>query len=244
MRRIFIISLGLMASLFSQTDAGVIDETLIYAAGFRLFSAGESTMEASLSRSENDKDTLRISSYTETYPFFDTFYRIRDRVDLWLNPSTYEVQKIVRDIHEGRYELQETVLVDREAGFMYTRKDTLPLAGPVYDPISAIYYLRQLDLKVGDEIQLTIFDGRRLRTIKIGVRKKEILEVPAGKFECLVLKPVPLDDAKLTSVDGLLRLWLANDDFRTPIRVEQRSNIGTMVLRLIQSDRREDSREQ
>jgi hypothetical protein len=244
MKRIFIISLGLIGSLFSQPDGAAGDETLIYTAGFRLFSAGKSTMEASLSRSEDGRDTLRISSYTETHPFFDSFYRVRDLVDLWVDPATYEVQKIVRDIHEGRYELQETVRVDREAGFMYTRKDTLPLAGPVYDPISAIYYLRQLDLKVGDKIQLTIFDGRRLRTIKIAVRKKETLEVPAGKFDCLVLKPVPLDDAKLTSVDGLLRLWLADDDFRTPIRVEQRSNIGTMVLRLIKSDRREDSREQ
>jgi hypothetical protein len=244
MRIICIISLGLMVSLFSQTDAGADDETLVYAAGFRLFSAGESTMEASLLRYEDGRDTLRISSIIRTYPFFDSFYRVRDRVVLWLNPETYEVQKIVRDIHEGRYELQETVLVDREAGFMYTRKDTLPLAGPVYDPISAIYYLRQLDLKVGDEIQLTIFDGRRLRTIKIAVSKKEILEVPAGKYECLVLKPVPLDDARLTSVDGLLRLWLADDEFRTPIRVEQRSNIGMMVLRLIESDRLDDSHEQ
>lgn len=244
MRRILIISLGLIGSLFSQTDAGAGDETLIYAAGFRLFSAGKTTMETSLLRSEDGRDTLRISSYTETYPFFDSFYRVRDRVDLWLDPATYEVQKIVRDIHEGKYELQETVLVDREAGLMYTRKDTLPLEGPVYDPISAIYYLRELHLKIGDEIQFTIFDGRRLRTIRISVKKKEVLEVPAGRYECLILRPVPLDDAKLTSVDGLLRLWLANDEFRTPIRVEQKSNIGTMVLRLIEADRSEVSREQ
>ena len=244
MRIITILCVGLMCSLFSQSNAGGDKETLKYTAGFRLFSAGEATMEASLTRVEGGTDTLRISSYTETYPFFDTFYRVRDRVDLWLDPETYEVHKIVKDIHEGRYELQETVLVDREAGFMYTRKDTLVLTGPVYDPISAIYYLRQLDLNVGDTVQLTIFDGRRLREIKIAIKQKEILNVPAGEYECLVLKPIPLDNAKLTSVDGLLRLWLADDEYHTPIRVEQQSNIGTMVLRLSASSRYKDDFEE
>lgn len=233
----------MVVSLNGQTDARVFNEKLVYSAGFRLFSAGETTMETAIIRGKDGRDTLRVSSYTETYPFFDSFYRVRDRVELWLNPITYEVQRIERDIHEGNYELQETIIVDRQAGFMYTRKDTLRVEGPVYDAIGAIYYLRHLELEIGDEVQLTIYDGRRLRPIKISVRKKEILSVPAGTYECLVLKPAPLDNAKLTSVDGLLRVWLALDEFRTPIRVEQRSNVGTMVLRLITEGEREANRE-
>ena len=106
------------------------------------------------------------------------------------------------------------------------------MAEPVFDPIGAIYYLRSLPLTIGDEIHLTIFDGRRLRKIAITVSGIEQIKVPAGEFECLVLKPTPLDNKRLTSADGILHLWLTDDRRRIPVRIEQKAGFGTIVLRL------------
>ncbi len=204
-------------------------ETLIYTTGFRLLSAGTSTME--IVNQEGDS-VLYIVSQVRTGNFFDYLYRTRDRIDLWLDSSTLELRHMLRDIHEGGYERRDTTNVDREAGLIYARRDTLTVDEPVFDPIGAIYYLRSLPLTIGDEIQLAIFDGRRLRKIAITVSGIEQIKVPAGEFECLVLKPTPLDNKRLTSADGILHLWLTDDRRRIPVRIEQKASFGTIVLKL------------
>ncbi len=233
MIRSLMMTVGLIGYLYSQTHSFQAGETLIYTTGFRLFSAAKTIMEVMPTDTADPDEALRIVSRTETVPFFDHIYRIRDRVDLWLDPGTLELRRMQRDIHEGRFERKDTTIVDQESGLIYARRDTLTLEGPVFDPIGVIYYLRGLPLAVGDEIRLAVFDGRYLRRIAITVGGPERIRVPAGEFECLVLKPVPLDRRRLTKVDGLLHLWLANDKARTPVRLEQKTSFGTMVLRLV-----------
>jgi len=232
--RLLFLAIGLAGCLQGQTHPFQAGETLIYNAGFRLFSAGKTIMEVTAGDTTGKDTALRIISHTETAPFFDRLYRIRDRVELWLDPATLELLRMERDIHEGRYKRQDTTTVDRRAGLIYTRKDTLAVEGPVFDPIGAVYYLRRLPLAIGDNIRLSIFDGKRLRKVAIAVRGKKQIQVPAGTFECLVLKPEPLDRRRLTKVEGLLHLWLATDAARTPVRLEQKTGFGTMVLRLVE----------
>ncbi|MFB0517318.1 MAG: DUF3108 domain-containing protein [Candidatus Neomarinimicrobiota bacterium] len=234
MTRLLILAIGLASCLQSQTPAFLKGETLIYTAGFSLFSAGKTIMEVA-GRDTTDPDmALHITSRTETAPFFDHIYRIRDRVDLWLDQSTLELRRMERDIQEGRFERKDTTTVDRQAGLIFTRKDTLIIEGPVFDPVGAVYYLRTLPLAIGDEIYLSIFNGKQLRKVAIAVSGKEVVKVPMGEFECLVLKPMPLDRRRLTKVDGLMHLWLATNERRTPVRLEQTTSFGTMVLRLLE----------
>lgn len=233
MMRLIILATGLAGCLYSQTAPFQPGETLIYTTGFRLFSAAKTIMEVMPTDTADPHEALRIVSRTESAPFFDRIYRIRDRVDLWLDPGTLELRRMQRDIHEGRFERKDTTIVDQESGLIYARRDTLTLEGPVFDPIGVVYYLRGLPLAVGDEIRLAIFDGRYLRRIAITVGGPERIRVPAGEFECLVLKPTALDRRRLTKVDGLLHLWLATDERRTPVRLEQKTRFGTMVLRLV-----------
>lgn len=218
-------------AVWGQDQPFKTGETLIYATGFRLFSAGTSTME--IIAQEGDS-SLHIVSQVRTNDFFDHLYRIRDRIDLWLDSSTLELRHMRRDIQEGRYARRDTTTVNREAGLIYARDDTLTVAEPVFDPIGVIYYLRSLPLAIGDEIPLAIFDGRHLRKIAIIVGGPERIRVPAGEFECLVLKPVALDQRKLTGAGGILHLWLTTDQRRLPVRIEQKASFGTIVLRLVE----------
>ncbi|MCH7940348.1 MAG: DUF3108 domain-containing protein, partial [Candidatus Marinimicrobia bacterium] len=91
---------------------------------------------------------------------------------------------------------------------------------------------RSLALELGDRVEITIFDGKRLRDIAVLASKITTIKVPAGELECLLLVPSPLDDRPMTKVGGFLRLWLTNDAARIPARVEQQTNFGTMVLKL------------
>ncbi|UCD38684.1 MAG: DUF3108 domain-containing protein [Fidelibacterota bacterium] len=218
-----------ITTLWGQNHDFSASETLVYTTGFRLFTAGTSTLEVV----EQEGDTLlHVVSQVRTSKFFDRLYRIRDRIDLWLDPDNLVLRRMQREINEGRYKRKDTTIVDSKAGIIYARGDTLTVEGPVFDPIGVIYYLRGLPLAIGDEIHLSIFNGRRLQRITITVRGPERIKVPAGEFECLVLKPAPLNNQRLTKVDGLLQLWLTLDERRMPVRLEQESSFGTMVLKL------------
>ena len=211
-------------------------ESLQYTAGFRLFAVGTTTMEVTRPDSAIPDAALQITSRTETAPFFDRLYRIRDRVEVWLDPTHLVLRRMERDIQEGRYRQRDTTSVDLLSGIIVTQGDTLPAQRPVHDPIGAIYYLRSLPLAVGDTVRLNIYDGRRLRRVGIRVEGEELVKVPAGEFHCLILRPAPLDSGRLTKVDGLLHLWLATDEARTPVRLEQKTRFGTMVLNLLEAN--------
>ncbi len=227
--RLLLAFLACFTAAWSQDHPFRAGETLVYATGFRLFTAGTSTME--IVEQEGDS-VLYIVSQVRTSDFFDHLYRVRDRIDLWLDSSTLELRRMQRDIHEGGYERRDTTVVDRERGLIYARKDTLTVEWPVFDPVGIIYYLRSLPLAAGYETRLTIFDGRNLRRMAITVGGIERIKVPAGEFECLVLKPTPLDNKQLTSVGGILQLWLTADRRRIPVRIEQKAGFGTIVLKL------------
>ena len=220
--------------LMGQTHPFPQGERLVYTTGFRLFSVGTTTMEVMTPDSLGRDKALHIVSQVRTLPLFDRLYPIDDRVDLWLDPHSLELRRMLRNINEGSYHRRDTTFVDPQAGLILAGKDTLTAEGPIFDPIGAIYYLRSQPLDRGTTFKLSIFDGRRLRPMAITVTGPVSIKVPAGEFDCLVLSPSPLDDQPTTKVGGFLKLWLAMDERRTPVRVEQRTNFGTMVLKLVE----------
>ena len=230
--RSWLLMLCCVLPLVGQTHPFSQGEQLVYTAGFRLFSVGTTTMEVMTPDSLSRDTALHIVSRVRTNPLFDRLYRIDDRVELRLDPQSLELRRMLRNINEGSYHRRDTVLVDPQAGLILAGKDTLTAEGPVFDPIGAIYYLRSQPLDRGTTFKLSIFDGRRLRPMAITVTGPVSIKVPAGEFDCLVLSPSPLDDQPTTKVGGFLKLWLAMDERRTPVRVEQRTNFGTMVLKL------------
>ncbi len=228
-----ILLLLVFGALWAQDHPFKVGEQLEYQAGFRLLSVGTTTMEITGVDSSGPDTTYKVLSRVRTFPIFDRLYRIDDRVDLWLDHRSLELRRVRRNINEGRYHRRDSARVDILGGRIYTPKDTISFEGPVLDPIGAIYYFRSLALELGDRVEITIFDGKRLRTIAVQASEITIIKVPAGELECLLLIPSPLDDRPMTKVGGFLRLWLTNDAARIPARVEQQTSFGTMVLKLV-----------
>ncbi len=227
-----IFSLATCSVLAAQDHPFSAGEKLVYNAGFRLLSVGTTTMELTGPDTTWADTTYHVLSRVQTFPIFNRLYKINDRVDLWLDHRSLELRRMKRNINEGKFHRRDSARVDVQAGLIYTRKGTLELTGTVLDPIGAIYYFRTLELTLGDRVQITLFDGRRVRPIAVEVSKIVSIKVPAGTFECLLLVPSPLDDRPMTKVNGFLRLWLTNDAARIPVRVEQQTKYGTMVLRM------------
>ena len=91
MMRLIILATGLLGCLYSQTYLFQASETLTYTTGFHLFSAETSTLQI---LEQEGEGTLHVVLRIRTSNFLDHFYRVRDRVDLWLDPRTLELRRM------------------------------------------------------------------------------------------------------------------------------------------------------
>ncbi|MFC1480976.1 DUF3108 domain-containing protein [Candidatus Neomarinimicrobiota bacterium] len=234
--RLLILLMLLMGHVSAQRLSFNLDESFTFATGFRLLTVGQSVMTIVDDGEYARAGQIHVLTIITTKPFYNSLYRINDRIDLWLAEPNMEVRQIRRSINEGNYHLEDSSLVVPDSNLIHYRKGTLTTVGPVFDPMGAIYHFRSLPLNVGDVVKITIFDGKRLRPIAIKVRGLVTVQVEAGTYECLELVPSPLDDQPMTKVNGILSLWLSNDDRRLPVKIEQMTNFGTMVLKLSDYD--------
>ena len=56
-------------------------------------------------------------------------------------------------------------------------------------------------------------------------RGKETVEVPAGKFDCIIIEPL-VKEGGLFKHDGNIIIWLSDDNLKVPIKVRTKIIIG------------------
>ena len=56
---------------------------------------------------------------------------------------------------------------------------------------------------------------------------KEVVDVPAGKFECIVVEPM-LKEGGLFKSEGSIIIYLTNDEAKMPVRVKTKVIIGSI----------------
>ena len=66
----------------------------------------------------------------------------------------------------------------------------------------------------------------------MNVTALETVQVAAGTFNCLKVEPVSGDGKPLLKNNGQMRVWLSIDSLKLPIKIEQETNIGHMVMKL------------
>jgi len=102
----------------------------------------------------------------------------------------------------------------------------------VYDPVSIIYAIRNEDLFIGKTMHFTSYDNGKIQEVYVRVTAKDRVAVPAGIYNCFVISPSSPDGKPLLKNEGQMKVWIADNSEKIPIRVEQKTNVGTMLLEL------------
>ena len=207
-----------------------VGEELHYSAGFRLFSAGNAILSLK-SDSLNGKLTYLLSTSVKTNSFLDNFYEVRDETLSWLNVEDFSLLKAVKKIREGKYHRNHSAHISGDSLLIWNKK-YFTITEPVYDPIAFIYFLRSQKLSVGDTFHFLSASEKKIREVGVNITGKESINVSAGSFDCLKVEPVSSDGVPLLKNNGELRVWLSNDDIKMPVKIEMKTNVGTMVMKL------------
>ena len=206
-------------------------EKLIYSAGFRFLSAGEASIELTIDTLLNDT-VFKIQANTKTNPFFDRFYKIRDKVTTWVDPLNYELLKVDKNLLQGKYRRKHNAIINHQDSTIITSETIKKIQFPVFDPISVIYLLRLKIREIKQLGELHIYDLGKSRKVLFNITGKETIEVPYGVFSCFIVEPISNDNKALLKNKGQMKIWYSDENFSLPVRIEQVTNIGVMIMEL------------
>lgn len=163
------------------------------------------------------------------------FYHVNDVFESWVDRNTfaslrfYQTQQEGSSSREKRYEIYP----DRAT---YTEMDKNPPrdhAG-VKDPLddgSFLFFVRTLDLKVGETYESNRYFRPERNPIRIRVLRKETIQVPAGKFDCIVVQPM-INTQGIFSQNGKAEVWLSDDSRHILVQLKSSLSFGSINLYL------------
>jgi len=240
MKRSLILIMILAGVAILQAVAFMDGEKLTFSVKYGLISAAEATLEAKTS-SYNGTPVWALSTKARTYPFFDKVFKVRDKVESWWDKDTLLPYKFSKNLQEGKYRQHRVHVYDHARGSSsYQRWDfkknvydisEMDIPDNTQDILSAFYSVRNAQLSVGNPILVNIVaDGRSMRT-QIIVHRKEKLKTIFGEIECLVIEP-KLKGEAVFKQSGRILIWLTNDEYKIPVRLESKITIGSFVATL------------
>ena len=225
----FLISLLIQVLFFLNF---LFSETFIYEAGFRFFNAGTAIIEIE-KITYKDSSANKINYKIKTNSFLDKFYMIRDEIDLIVDSYDYSLISINKNIKQGRYTEKYEYKVNSDSILnLNSQISDDNIKKTYYDPIGAIFMLRKENLQIGNQFSFFTFDMGQINEVLVVVESIENIDVPAGNFDCFKVTPQSSDGKNLFKNGGDMRIWYSLDSKHLPVRVEQKSNYGTIVLKL------------
>ena len=172
----------------------------------------------------------RIVSRASSNKFFSKFYKVDDRAESLTDVDGLFTWWAEKHLREGRYRADRRSEFDQLDRLIYSNDDTVQQAPPfVQDILSGMYYLRTLDLEVGQEILLDTFSDGKLYPLRVKVLGRERVNTPAGRFDSLVVEPF-LQTPALFKQKGRIQVWLTDDHRKLPVLMRTQIYVSAFSL--------------
>lgn len=192
----------------------------------------------------NGEKVWHTSMSMQTAPFFDVFFKIREKFDSWFALKGVEPRKFLRDSREGDYHAVNDYIYDRRAGVIhanleYWDKDQktldIPYGDCTYDVTALFYFARRMDfasMKPGTVMKISIAIDEGVQQVNLTYRGKEnkylrgIGTIASHKVGLSLKK----GDVFEGNEDAIL--WFSDDDNRVPVAFMAPLKVGAMNGRL------------
>ena len=212
-----------------------VGEKLTFSIGYEFVPAGKSVLSVDSITEVNGRSVYRITSRTKSHRFFDPFFKVRDEITTYIDTETLQSIKFRKKLREGSYSYDYSVDFnpDSMTAVSTSPKGTRIVEIPEFtlDVLSAMYYMRTLDLKVGKTLTVTVLDNDKLYPMDIKILRRERISTRAGTFDCLVIVP-ELQSGGLFKNEGRITAWVTDDHRKIPVLMKSKAIIGAIIVEL------------
>lgn len=251
MKKIFLIlfacSIGLQAQKNYNSSIGE-SEKLTFTASYNmsglLTNIAQVTMQTE--RVNTGKSNyLRLKCNAATFSKWDSFFKIRDLYESYVNPNSLKPYLYKRDIFEGGYIKKEKYVYSYKnkniKATMQKKREpntkVLPLKQGTYDVISTLYQIRNMDIEKapkGTSQKITVLFDRKQQTAYLKLLGKETITNKAlGSKECYKIA-VSSNNAALKGSNANI-IYLTADQNKVPVLIKFSIPAGTGLLTLTQA---------
>jgi hypothetical protein len=191
--------------------------------------AGEVVFSCNLEKL-NNIPVYHFVATGRTLPFYDHFYKVRDRYESFTDTETLRPYQFTRDVKEGGTIKYENIRFNQVSHSAITDKGVFKVSSCIQDVLSAMYYLRNIDftnVKTGEKIPFSMFLDNQLYPSYIRYLGNEIIKTKYGRFHSIKFKPL-LIKGTLFSEGEKMTVWVSDDPDHLPLRVESAIVVGTV----------------
>jgi hypothetical protein len=200
-------------------------ERLVFAIQYGLIYAGDATLEIRNIAILDSMPSYHIISTARTNKAFDIVFKVRDRVESFMDYENLFSLRFEKHLREGKFKRDEEVRFDQRQHLAHYRDKTLPIPPNTQDFLSALYYVRTLSIEVGQAIAMANHTDGKNYPIYVKILGRERVTVPAGTFDCLVVEPV-LQTSSIFEHKGKLTIWLTDDSLKMPVLMRSKVVVG------------------
>jgi len=209
-------------------------EVLHFKLGWSIFTVASASLSVSPALYE-DHPAYTIDLRTRTNAFADSFYKVRNHSISWIADDVSRSLEYRAIQYEGGRERDTQALFNAEdLSARYINHLRGDQEGPVailpgtFDPLGIVFFIRSIDLKVGEDIVVPTSNGKEFFYTIIHVVKKVKRDFNIGRREAFVLEPDIKDIGGVfkRSPDGMIRFYFSADKERLPLRMESEVAVG------------------
>ncbi len=215
-------------------------EKLTFQLKWTIIPAGEAVLEVLPIETINGAKAYHFVMTARSNSFIDHFYKVRDRIDAYADIDMTHSILYKKKQHEGKNKKDVVVNFSWEqnkaqySNFNNKRPPIDILSGS-FDPLSAFYYTRLIELKKNSIIERPVTDGKKCIIGKAFVIKKERIKLASGTYDTYLIEP------ELKHVGGVfeksknakIQLWITADKRRIPVKIKSKVVVGSFVGELV-----------
>ena len=192
----------------------------------------------------NGEPVWHTSMAMQTAPFFDVFFKIREKFDSWFALKGVEPRKFYRDTKEGDYFAINDYVYDREAGVIHMNLDysnrgkvslDLPYGDCTYDVTALFYFARRMDfanMAPGTVQKISIAIDKDVLKVNLTYRGRENKWVKGVGTIATYKVGISLHKGDVFEGNEDAVLWFSDDDNRIPVAFMAPLKVGAMNGRL------------
>ena len=220
---------------YVPNDAFGYGEQLEYKVGYKFITAGTGYFHIQPNPVViNGRNSYDIRFQVSSLQSLEWLYKVRDQYRTVLDVAGIFPWEFEQHVREGGYKRDFKAYFDQYYNAAKTKDTTYVVPDYVHDIVSAFFYVRTMNIgsmRKDSVFYLSNFFDNSTYSLGIRIKGKDVIEVEAGKFRCIVIEPMVLEGGLFKS-EGSIYVWLSDDDRKIPVKVATKIPIGFVEAKL------------
>ena len=213
----------------THSKALVVGERLEYDVKFGPIKVGRASMEV--------MDVEEVRGRRAWHTRFQVtggtlFFHVNDVLESWIDVETFSSLRFRQQLSEGsRDRLYEYEIYPERATYIEKNKGERPSVSHPLDDGSFLYFIRTIPIELGARYEFQRYFMPDRNPVRLEVLGRDTVEVPAGRFDALVIRPV-IKAKGIFSEDGRAQIWISNDADHLLLQMTSHLKFGSLSLHL------------